>query len=116
MGSGATTNTASLSLPSTSPASPPRTGRAGGRPQAGGVPAPGSSAAPGPAPVPTIIATIGDLQRVGPAALQAAKAKMDVVFDAKRIKPGDPGFVYDRRVDFMPLEGSDWDSEGDGGV
>ena len=40
---------------------------------------------------------------------------MDVVFDATRIKPGDPGFVYDRRVDFQPLEGSDWDGEGDGG-
>jgi len=55
---------------------------------------------------------IGDLQRAKPAALQAAKARMDVVFDANRILPGMPGFVYDKRVEFNSeetAEPSDWD-------
>ena len=55
---------------------------------------------------------IGDLQRAKPAALQAAKARMDVVFDANRILPGMPGFVYDKRVEFNTTETaepSDWD-------
>jgi centrosomal protein CEP19 len=57
-----------------------------------------------------ILSTIGDLQRVGPAALQAAKAKMETVFEAKRVKPGDPGYVWDKRVEFTPSEeASDWD-------
>jgi centrosomal protein CEP19 len=59
------------------------------------------------------IAGIGDLNRVKPAALQAAKAKMQVVFDANVVARGDAGFVYDKRVDFTPRAGqpteSDWD-------
>jgi hypothetical protein len=59
------------------------------------------------------IAGIGDLQRAKPAALQAAKARMDVVFDANRILPGMPGFIYDKRIDFNATEAapSDWDDE-----
>ena len=55
---------------------------------------------------------IGDLQRAKPAALQAAKARMDVVFDANRILPGMPGYIYDKRVEFNTDESaapSDWD-------
>lgn len=59
--------------------------------------------------IPDVIASIGDLQRVGPAALQAAKAKMDVVFEEKKLKPGDEGFEYDRRTDFVATEDSGWD-------
>ena len=56
---------------------------------------------------------IGALPRETPAALQAAKAKMQVVFDANVVARGDAGFVYDKRVDFTPRTGqpteSDWD-------
>lgn len=59
-----------------------------------------------------LVTGIGDLQRVGPAALQAAKARMDVLFESNRLKPGDPGYVYDRRVEFgAPQAVSDWDDE-----
>ena len=87
--------------------------------------------APVPAPVPTpslsaassaaalaaagnplsAIAGIGDLNRAKPAALQAAKARMEVVFDANRVARGDAAFVYDRRVEHAPTESSDWDDE-----
>jgi hypothetical protein len=59
--------------------------------------------------IPTVIANIGDLQKVGPAALQIAKAKMDIVFEANKVRPGDDTFVYDKRADFVPSEESDWD-------
>ncbi len=59
----------------------------------------------------SVIGNIGDLQTVGPAALQAAKAKMEVVFEAHRLKPGDAGFVYDKRTEFMPSAQSEWDEE-----
>jgi len=58
----------------------------------------------------SFLASFGDLNRVGDASLRAAKAKMDVVFDANRLKPGDEGYVYDLRVDFQPpTETSEWD-------
>ena len=57
-----------------------------------------------------VLAGLGDLQRAGPAMLQAAKAKMEVVFQANKLAPTDPGFVYDKRVEFVkPQEVSDWD-------
>lgn len=59
--------------------------------------------------IPAVIATIGDLQKVGPAALQLAKAKMDIVFEANKIRPGDDTFIYDKRTDFVPTEESEWD-------
>jgi hypothetical protein len=67
---------------------------------------------PPPAALPSALAGIGDLQRVGPAMLQAAKAKMDVVFQAHQVARTDPAFVYDKRVEFAPAseaEPSDWD-------
>jgi hypothetical protein len=58
----------------------------------------------------SFLSSLGDLNRVGDASLRAAKAKMDVVFDANRLKPGDPGYVYDVRVDFSPPTAtSEWD-------
>jgi len=85
-------------------------------------PSAASAAAPPPAPAPpppapappsvlAAIEGIGDLQRARPAALQAAKARMEVVFEAHRVAPGDPRFVYDKRVDFTTrvAESSDWD-------
>jgi hypothetical protein len=56
------------------------------------------------------LSSIGDLQRAGPAMLQAAKAKMEVVFQAHRVAQDDPSFVYDKRVAFsQAVESSDWD-------
>ena len=91
--------------------------RAGG----GAVPAQPLPATPPPAaalqlpnpapPAATLLAGIGDLQRAGPAQLQAAKARMDVVFEANRTRPSEAGFQYDKRAEFSPAEASAWDDE-----
>lgn len=62
-----------------------------------------------PASVTAILHGIGDLQRAMPAALQAAKSKMEIVFEANRIAAGDEGFEYDKRREFTPAEDSGWD-------
>jgi centrosomal protein CEP19 len=37
---------------------------------------------------------------------------MDSKFMANRLKPGDPGYVYDKAVDFGgPTEAADWDED-----
>lgn len=56
-----------------------------------------------------------DLNRVSEAELEAAKASMDVGFEATRIRPGDERWQYDVQVDFAPGDGpNDWDdSESD---
>ena len=62
------------------------------------------------APLASILDGIGDLQKAGPSALQAAKSKMEIVFESKRVLPGDPAFVYDKRATFSEPQGaSDWD-------
>lgn len=76
---------------------------------AAAVAAPPAAAPPAAASALELVAAIGDLQRVGPAALQAAKSRMDTVFVAHRLAPGDPGFVYDKRAEFEAVEPSDWD-------
>lgn len=41
---------------------------------------------------------------------QLAKERMDREFNQNRLLPGDPGYVYDKEVDFQPVSGSnDWD-------
>ena len=51
-----------------------------------------------------------DLQRVSERALREAKARMDVAFNAATLRPGDAGYVYDRRVEFQePRRASEWD-------
>jgi hypothetical protein len=53
-----------------------------------------------------------DLNTLDDDALSAAKAQMDVGFNAVRLKPGDAGYEYDRRVVFAaPVEKSDWDDD-----
>ncbi len=43
---------------------------------------------------------------------QTAKRIMDSKFMANRLKPGDPGYVYDKAVDFGgPTEAADWDED-----
>lgn len=39
---------------------------------------------------------------------------MDSRFEANRLKPGDPGYEWDRQVDFeAPTETADWDEDED---
>ena len=41
---------------------------------------------------------------------QRAKKIMDIEFEVRRLKPGDPGFVWDVSTDFNPpTETTDWD-------
>jgi hypothetical protein len=53
-----------------------------------------------------------DLNRVSEEENQRAKAEMDLLFNVNRLKPGDPGYVWDKRVDFTTAEESnEWDEE-----
>lgn len=57
-----------------------------------------------------------DLNRVTDYELALAKAKMDQAFQAHRLKPGDPGFEYDRQLEFSaPKEEASWDEDGSEG-
>lgn len=55
-----------------------------------------------------------NLNKLSNAQLERHKLKMDQKFSKNALKPGDPGYVYDKRVDFkeMPKEENSWD-EGD---
>ena len=58
-------------------------------------------------PVPSIP---DDLQRVSERVLRDAKARMDIAFNAVTLRPGDPGYTYDRRIEFQaPRQASEWD-------
>ena len=53
-----------------------------------------------------------DLQHVSEEVLTKAKAAMDEHFEANIVKPGDPGYEHDKRVDFSTGDGaseSSWD-------
>jgi len=54
-----------------------------------------------------------DLNRVSPEELAKAKEAMDVEFRRRQLKPGDPGFVYDKREEFVadPNATNEWDEE-----
>lgn len=45
--------------------------------------------------------------------LNRHKGAMEVDFKKNALKPGDPGFEYDKRVDFKPsaVAAADWDEE-----
>ncbi|XP_059177441.1 centrosomal protein of 19 kDa-like [Physella acuta] len=53
-----------------------------------------------------------NLNKVDPETLQRKKLVMDLSFEKKRKKPGDPDFQYNVEVDFEPVEvkTSEWDS------
>ena len=38
---------------------------------------------------------------------------MDVVFNKNSLKPGDPGFIYDKVEEFVPTIDNDWDMDDD---
>ena len=54
----------------------------------------------------------GDLNAVSEEQLKAAKAEMDVLFQKKVLRPGDPGYVHDKRVEVpAELEDNEWDDD-----
>ena len=54
----------------------------------------------------------GDLNRVSETELQTAKQAMDATFEANRLKPGDAGYVHDKRLEPpTELEANEWDDE-----
>lgn len=53
-----------------------------------------------------------DLNKANDEQLAKRKARMDVLFEANRLQPGDEGYVYDKEVEFgRPKIESGWDSE-----
>ena len=34
---------------------------------------------------------------------------MDVIFNQNNLRPGDPGFKYDKQENFVPTQDNDWD-------
>jgi hypothetical protein len=55
----------------------------------------------------------GDLNKKSDFEIAAAKARMSVDFEKKRLKPDDAGFEWDVRVDFDADESNEWDEESD---
>ena len=58
-------------------------------------------------------ANFGDLNKVSEEENARAKEVMTKRFEANRILPGDSGYEYDKRVDFVPTETAEWDEEDD---
>jgi len=50
-----------------------------------------------------------DLNKLDTDELERKKAIMDVNFNKSKVRPGDPNFEYDKRVDFIPDKPSEWD-------
>ena len=62
----------------------------------------------------TVVHAYGDLNKASDEVLQQAKARMDVDFNSKRLKPGDNGYEWNKEVDFEPPTGvSEWDDDDD---
>lgn len=56
------------------------------------------------------IARGDDMNKVRPSVLLHVKALMECNFDAHLLKPGDAGYVYDKRIDFEDaVSESSWD-------
>lgn len=53
-----------------------------------------------------------DLNKVSEEELALRKQQMSEVFEKNRLRPGDAGYVHDRRVDFSgDKEANDWDDD-----
>jgi len=57
--------------------------------------------------------SFGDLNAVTEEENALAKAAMSRRFEENRLRPGDAEYQYDRRVEFQPTEGADWDDDED---
>ncbi len=58
-----------------------------------------------------VLPASGDLNTVAPEQLDQAKQAMESGFRANQLRPGDPGFVYDKQATFDASEPSGWDDE-----
>ena len=54
-----------------------------------------------------------DLNKLSNEEVDFIKSKMDVNFLQNQLNPGDPGFIYDKEVEFNPEESNDWDKSGE---
>jgi hypothetical protein len=54
-----------------------------------------------------------DLQDADDLTVKEFKNKMSETFDSNVLKPGDPGYSYDRRQDFQASKKSEWDDDDD---
>lgn len=52
-----------------------------------------------------------DLNKVPDHINHKAKELMNQKFEATRLMPGDEGYEYDRRVDFVATESNEWDED-----
>ncbi|KEG14711.1 hypothetical protein DQ04_00331040 [Trypanosoma grayi] len=50
-----------------------------------------------------------DLNDADDVTLREFKAKMEEKFVENAVRPGDPGYVYDKRLEVKPTERSEWD-------
>lgn len=55
-----------------------------------------------------------DLNKLSTEELKKHKDRMEIGFRKNSLKPGDPGFKYDKQETFDPTESNDWDMEDDG--
>ncbi|CAM9240765.1 unnamed protein product [Chrysoparadoxa australica] len=57
---------------------------------------------------------LDDLNKVSPEELAAVKARMDNGFKEAQLRPGDPGYVHDKRIEFEAAgDANEWDDEDD---
>jgi len=57
-------------------------------------------------------AGFGDLQTAHDSKVRAAKSTMNKGFEANRLRPGDDGYEYDKRVEFgEPEDDNEWDDD-----
>lgn len=54
-----------------------------------------------------------DLQDADDLTVKEFKSKMSETFDSNALKPGDPGYTYDRRRQFQTTKKSEWDDDDD---
>lgn len=56
-----------------------------------------------------------DLNKAAPSVLKQAKAEMDTTFSKNVVRPGDPSYIYDRKVEFShdeeDLSAASWDDD-----
>ena len=55
--------------------------------------------------------SFGDLNAVSEEENARAKASMSAGFEKNRLRPGELGYQYDKRADFVPSEPADWDED-----
>jgi hypothetical protein len=52
-----------------------------------------------------------DLNKVSPEKLLTAKNRMNASFEQNRLRPGQDGFVYDKKEEFQPRQNNEWDED-----